>query len=124
MPTVLVMGDEEKQKLEDLKAYAEEHPLTMDDLLDIMHGAPAPGDRPEYTCLIPFDYKVVFTIEPNARQVPIRHLSISVKAKGRLPLPEACQMIMVHLGFQNRIDSGRCKVEYERDIAISIAELV
>ncbi len=124
MPKVLLMGKEEQRKLRDLKSYAEAHPMTMDDQLDILNGATAPGDRPEYSCLIPFGYKVAFTIEPSIGQGMIRHVSISVQAKGKFPLPEACQLIMDELGFKNRVDSGKCRVAYEGDIAISIAELI
>lgn len=120
----LIIGQEEKDKLKILKEYAEAHPMTMDDLLDILSGAPPVGLRPEYQCSIPFGYKVVFTIEPNSEGNLIRHLSVSVDTPGKYPHPIACQTIMDELGFVNKTSSGRCRIYEEKDIAINIAELI
>lgn len=119
----LIIGADEKQTLKKLKQFAEDHPMTMDDLLDILNGGPAPGDREGYTCFIPFGFRVVFTIEPNRQGNKIRRVSVSIASKRGLPSFEAVEMIMEELGFINKINSGKCKVFIEEE-AINIAELI
>lgn len=96
--SVLVLGQEEKQILEDLREYAESHPMSMDDMLDIINGdSGAAGDFEEFTRNIPVGYRVVFSVE---QQVPgdIRHLSVS--CDGVAPSPEAVELIQKEVGFE------------------------
>jgi hypothetical protein len=109
-----------------LVKYAEEHPFSMDDLLDMYNKAiPNTGERKEHVVHIPFGYTVVYGIE---NQVPgsIRHMSMSLNQEYRVPSPEAVQIIMVALGFKSKLDD--CKV-YMEDVcphiqAINVIEFI
>lgn len=119
----LVIGNNEKERLKQVKEYAETHPFSVDDILDMMNrelgGA---GTDPNHQCIIPFDYQVIFTVE-NQPHGTVRHLSMSVPGRGRFPNPHACQMVMDELGFLNKIDGGKCEVKVIED-KIHIAERI
>lgn len=122
----LIIGDTERSKLLELKEYARNNPLTIDDLLDTMNNpSNAPGIKPEYQLHVPGDFKVVFTIDEYP-DYKVRHLSVSRDKKDVLPSPKAVEMIMVELGFKNKIED--CKVAIEKlepgYNAINVEELV
>lgn len=99
----LIIGHEEKEKLAALKKHAEQNEMSMDDMLDLMSGAVSPaGDRPGFSCIIPTDFRVVFTVEAQPRG-RARHVSISVPEENKVPSPESCDLIMMHLGFKKSL---------------------
>lgn len=118
----LVIGNAEKEKLAVLRKYAEDHPYSASDMLDLMNGEiKAAGNQKEFQCEIPVGFKIVFTIEGQPPG-PARHLSISVPEKGRFPSPEACEWVMEMLGFKNKFNG--CRVWIEEEIAVNILELI
>jgi len=121
--SVLVLGPEEKEILKGLKEYAESHPMSMDDMLDIINGdSGAAGDFDEFTRDIPVGYRVVFSVE---QQVPgdIRHISIS--CEGPTPSPEAVELILEEMGFEIS-DPTQIFMEDigEGQIAINVLQLI
>ena len=82
----------------------------MDDLLDIHNGAEPPGDRPGFSCELPFGYRVVFTLEKQ-NIGKVRHLSISVSIPGNLPSMTAVEAIMHEIGFDNKL--LKCMIDFE-----------
>jgi hypothetical protein len=123
---VLVIGESEKEILGKLREYAEKHVLSFDDLLDIKNGTEAVvGDREEHSCIVPQDFRVVYSIEKHPLKdgggfATIRHASISVPTEGKLPNVEACHMIIMELGFKN--DLPDCMISIEEGRAINIME--
>lgn len=127
MARPLVIGPEEQEKLKALRENAENNVFSFDDLLDIKNGAPPPGDREGFSCVLPVDFKVVYTVEMMPRKdgsgfTKIRHMSMSVPTPGRLPSVQACEMVMEELGFKNKIQSGECMVHVEQEIAVNVME--
>ncbi len=124
---VLVIGQEEKTSLTKLREFAEKNILNFDDLLDIKNGAePVVGDRPGHSCIIPVDFRVVFSVELHPNKdgsgfTKLRLMSMSVPTEGKLPNPEACKMVMSELGFQSELEDCYVKIE-DGDRAILIIE--
>jgi hypothetical protein len=117
----LLLDDNMKKELQRLRQYAEQHPATMDQLLAIKNGFErAPGDRPEFCCVIPVGVKVVYTVEPADTGQMIRHLSVSVRNK--TPSVPIVEMIMVELGFKHKLTDDDCLVKME-GVAVNVAEL-
>lgn len=121
-----IIDEEVKSKLSKLAEHAYKNPFSMDDLLDLYNnqGKPA-GDFDEFTVVLPFGYRIVFSIE---KQVPgdIRHLSMSVDADGKLPNDVVVRECMKMLGFENELEN--CIVSLE-DIspnrqAINVLEII
>jgi hypothetical protein len=122
----LLIDKDLTDQIESLVEYAEKNQITMDYLLDQKNGEERPpGDFKEYTRILPFGYRIVFTIElqPAGK---IRHLSISVDEDEKLPNETAVQEIMNLIGFKNEL--RKCKVHLE-DIsekrkAINVIEII
>lgn len=126
MARILIINDILIHKLQELKQYAEQHPLTMDDLLDIKNGdRPVPGDMKEFVCIISTGFKIVFTIE-HQLNTHIRHLSMSVKTKGKLPNPHVVEKIINILGFKNKLYDCMLNLEEFRPghHAINVLEII
>lgn len=122
----LIIGEKEKIDLKSLAKYANDNPLSTDNLLDIMNNpVDSPGVNPEYQRKLPVDFKVVFTIDEYP-EYKVRHVSISRDKKNILPSISAASMIISELGFVNNIKN--CKVFIENlelgYKAINIGELI
>jgi hypothetical protein len=120
----LLIDNEVKADLNRLVEYAETHPFSIDDLLDIQNGVlPPPGDNPERVCLIPFDYRIVYSIEQQLKG-DVRHLSMSVSGENKLPSIQAVETIMGFVGFKNGLQDCMKYLEdvSENHQAINILE--
>ncbi|MBT8490687.1 MAG: hypothetical protein KJN62_06545 [Deltaproteobacteria bacterium] len=123
---MLLIGEAERAAIKNLMFYAENNKISYKKMKKIMSGKlPPAGDNPNFSIVIPLDYRIVFTIE---RQ-PLwwaKHLSISVPEKGKYPSVEAVDMICQEFGIDNfnRIGwSG--KVYYEEEIeAVNIVSKI
>lgn len=110
----LIIDNNLKDKIGKLVAYAEKHPFTIDNLQDIKKKVrEVPGDMEGYVLLLPFGYKIVFSIElqPAGK---VRHLSMSVDEDGKLPNPGVVGEIMKLIGFDNEMED--CTI-YMEDIS-------
>lgn len=107
----LILDEEAIEKINRMVAHAETHIFTMDDLLDIYNkqGTIA-GDMEEFTVVLPFGYRIVFSIEVQ-NPGKMRHLSMSVDEDGKLPNPVAVQEIMKATGFTNELENCLVKLE-------------
>ena len=122
----MIIDDNVKRKMEKLAAYAEAHIFSMDDLLDMVNKEkPPPGLDPNFQVEIPVGYKVVYSIEDQPAG-KVRHLSVSVDAKGKLPSIPAVKEIMIMLGFTKEIE--QCKVDLENleedHSAVNVLEVI
>lgn len=125
---VLIIDEKVKRELNELSAYAEENPFSMDDLLDIKNGAKRPaGEREGHVLKLSQGYRLVYSIE----QQPIgkvRHMSLSVDAVNRLPNPASIREIMPLLGYKFELGHENCRAWVE-DIsetysAVNVMELI
>ena len=108
---ILILDGETKDKLQNLVAYAENNPLTMDDLLDTYNKQLAPvGDMSGHVVNLPFGFRVVYSIEQQVKG-DVRHLSISVDDEGKLPNDVAVREVMKLIGFKNELEKCIIKLE-------------
>jgi hypothetical protein len=120
--SVLLIGTEEKESLKKLRENAERNEFSLDDLLDIMNKAEVPaGDRKGFSCILPVDVRVVFSIEthPGGKA---RHMSVSMKS-GKLPMPELVGMILPELGYTTKMEECHVSIE-EEEKAINVMEMI
>lgn len=123
---VLIIGEEERQRIKEIREYAENNPFSFDDILDIKNGhEPAPGDIDKFAFRLPGGIRVVFTIDEQplkngAGFTKVRHISLSVPVKDKLPSPEACELILVEFGFKNKLED--CYVHLEEEGCVNIME--
>lgn len=128
---VFILSPEAKTELALLKETAEANPFSADMMKRRINGTWAPGDGVKYTCYIPIDYKVVYTIETALERDNLekthgmyRQLSMSNTRTGKTPHPLVVQEIMNELGFAKALDSGENKVWSEREGVINIIEFI
>ena len=113
----LVIGENEKEALSKLKQNAESNIFSFDDLLDMKNEVTEiVGDRPDFFCYIPVGYRVVYSIEEHPLKegggfLKIRHASISVDKPKSLPSPEACELIIKELGYENGMENCQLSIE-------------
>ncbi len=125
---VLVINEDVQASLERLAEHANNNRYSFDELLDIKNKAlDAPGLDPNFFCMVPIGYKVVFTVEeqPGAQggeMINMRHMSMSTSAKGKLPNPITVQEIMGILGFEGKL--ADCYVHTMEDDCITVLELI
>jgi hypothetical protein len=123
----LVIGPDERLLLDTLRQHAEDNVLSFDDLLDIKNGqAMVVGNRKEHRCVVPDNFRIVYSVEEHPLKdgsgfAKLRHASISVPDKGKLPNPHACEMIIMELGYKNRF--LECMVDIEEGRAVNIIEV-
>lgn len=125
------MGPPEKESIKKVKEFAESHVLNFDDLLDIKNGAePFVGNRKGHSCIIPQDFRIVFSVEMHPRKdgkgfTKLRVMSMSVPAEGKLPSVEAVQMVLPELGFTSKFEDSYVTMENDakgEPVAIVVME--
>lgn len=122
MPRPFIINEQIIESLNSLKKYAEEHPFTIQDLENIINNKfLVPGDRNEFRRYIPLGYKVVLTIEKQESGL-VRHLSMSVNTKGKLPSKYVVQEVMKILGFKSKLSN--CMISLEEAGCVNILELI
>jgi hypothetical protein len=101
----LVIGAEQKLVIQQLVKHAEEHPVSIHEVVRAM-GNPdrAVGNDPSFQCVIPLGYLCVYSHE---QQTPgmCKHLSVSVDGDGKAPSPAALLMLMQEFGFRGGFES-------------------
>ena len=117
MGTPLILGDEQKAQLENLRALAAQNVINMPavaELLKTQQGKRQHMDQMnEQSIAIPMGFLVTFSIEVGHPVGMCRHMYMSVMREGRAPNPEAVWMVCEELGFQG--DLSACHV-YKEDL--------
>lgn len=104
MARPLIIGNKERSAIKNLIRYAENNKLTIKDMKLLMQGIVAPpGDNPNFSVMLPVQFRVVFTIEQHPGGW-FKHLSISVPDRGRWPSIEAVDMISKEFGIDDLKD--------------------
>lgn len=113
----LIIDEGVKASLKKMVDYAKAN------IVDVKNPVVA-GDNAGHVTILPFGYKVVFSIED---QLPglVWHLSVSVNTPGKVPNPLVCEELIKQIGFKNEMHD--CRIDLE-DIgpnhqAISLMEL-
>jgi hypothetical protein len=103
MALPLIIGEEQKEALAALRELAAKHPVNMVGLTEKIKD---PACRRAHmdqmnrqTVVFPLGFMVTFSIETGHPVGTCRHMSMSSPAKGRVPSPEAVNMIAELLGF-------------------------
>lgn len=107
----LIIDEDARNKFRKVIEHAEANVFTMDDLLDIYNkqGTIA-GDMKEFTCILPFGYRIVYSIEEQ-NPSKVRHLSISVNEDDKLPNELAVKEIIKEFGFTNELENCLLRLE-------------
>lgn len=121
---ILILDDRAKERIEKIIDYAHRHPLSMDDMLDIMNKAQEPpGNNPEHVTIIG-NVKCVYSEEQQNVGL-CKHLSISVNNPGSLPNPEIVKQILLLFNIHTKLEE--CMVDLEEFApghqAVNIVEL-
>lgn len=103
MSTPMMFGDEQRIALRALRDLASLHPV---DIVTLVERLKNPAEKALHmeqmnrqTVPIPFGFMVTYSVEVQPNHGLCRHMSISSPAKGRLPSPEAVNVIAETLGF-------------------------
>jgi hypothetical protein len=131
--TALLIDDEQIERIKALVAKAAKDPMPLDTVMRAAEGkredpaVQAMLDRisTEFSLDIPMDYFVCFTHEKQPAGTT-RHLSVSIRAKGRVAAPQAISLLMPFFGFKRPLegcyvwveDCGRGKK------AVNVVELI
>ena len=121
---VLMVGEAEKQQIKNLIAFAALHPYSTEQLKKIIAGElKAPGDSALNNISLPVGFNVTYTVEEQPFG-KARHISVSVDRPGKLPAPEAVDMILEEFGFRGRLMDKTPGVHFwvEAEKAINVVE--
>lgn len=122
---VLVMGPDQREALKKVREYAEANPVTSERFQRIMHGEePTVCEDPRFQAELPVGYRVAFSIEDQPKAGKVRHLSMSVDRRGKLPSLEVVLMVMEELGFRAKSFKEVSRAWVENNIAINVLEAV
>lgn len=123
----LIIGEEQTRDLETLKNFAVDHPIDVDELLDIFNGQALPvGDRNGYSCEVPVGYRIVFCIE-HQKKGWARHMSVSIHpAKPRqCAHPKAIEEFMALLGYTGKLNGKDIMVYFEdQNTIVNVIEYI
>lgn len=93
----LLIDENVKAQLAQLKAYADAHPMSLEDLKLVIEGkAPCAGDIQGHVIEIHFGYKIVLSVEDQPNIGLCWHVSISVPG-GKWPNEHAVDLLCQEL---------------------------
>jgi hypothetical protein len=94
----------DKEAVEKVRVYAQEHPYSVADLMRVMKGVnPPAGDNPRHVCHLFFGYRVVYSIEDQPHLGLCHHLSVSADTKDKAPSVEAVEALMKEFGISGTV---------------------
>lgn len=120
--TVFSMDEASAEQLRTIAAYADGHRIDLAEMQSrydrFVNEGKVEDFSQEYQTLLPFGFKVVYTIEQHPMKdgsggVWVRHMSMSSPAKGKAPIELTLQWVMGQLGFTTPLND--CMV-YPEDI--------
>jgi hypothetical protein len=127
----LMIGPEQQAMLDNLRQLAATKPIDLRGLVERLRDNPDEMARhrqqmTSQSVVLPVDYLVTFSIEIGHPQGTVRHMSISVPVKGKVPHVAAIFMIAEALGFINPPDGCHIWGEDTEDHgkAVNIIQLV
>jgi len=119
---VLVIDEFSKARIERLKQYAENNPLTLQDVLDTLEGKKEPiGDNQHHVIFLFNDFRVVYSIEQQPEGT-FRHISVSLTDTDKLPSLQAFEFILEAFGMPDTANCVNMWIEGHSSINV-LAEL-
>lgn len=122
---ILLMDEAVRERIREVVEYAETHPMTTEDLKDIIAGKKqSAGDDNNHVIKLSKHYRVVYSqeIQPDGKWY--HHLSVSVpgRTQGKMPSIPVVKLIMEEFGMGNRI-FGQAAI-WDEDHAINILKKI
>jgi len=119
---VLIIDAQAEKDIYRLKEFAELNPISLETVKNIIACKEPPiGNNPFHVCLIYDGFRCVFSIEEHKDKIKVRHLSVSVKTKGKWPNEYTIQEIMLQFGFRNRLKDSIIYLEKKAE-AVNVIE--
>ena len=130
---VLIVGETERARIAEMKAYAKAHPVTFDtknvatdtEVLELKDRPPGLERPPSQHMIFPGSYRAAYSVE--AQPVGLcSHLSISVEGrsrKGMMPSPQAVEMIAEEFGVPYPADKMWIEEFDPGEFAINLVSL-
>lgn len=101
MAQALILGDEQRDLIQALKAHAEKNPIKWDRMLRMLKQEEGPiGDDPDFRIELPIGVRIVYSIETQPSGLA-RHISISLRGKKKPPSVSLVEVIAKEFGFKN-----------------------
>lgn len=121
---MLVISPEVRAAVRAVVEYAEAHRYSVHDLMRLFgHPENAPGHTPGFVVTVPTGYRCVFTIE----QQPdgwMRHLSVSIMQKDRVPATMAVAALLPLFGFKTPLNKCHVHLMSETVDSVNVLELL
>ncbi len=131
MTSIMFTGDFQTKQVQDIIDYSTANPTSYEDLKKITaKELPCAGQDIKHILLIPLDIKVVYSHEEQKykeKLIMCRHISVSVKQKGRYPNPVAVDIILEMFKFRGRVIDTSCSLivwDDKEQQAINILEIL
>ena len=126
----LVITPQVSQALAALREMAEAHPINVQAVLRDLQTEPGRRDyfermrRRTMTIPGPFSFNVTYSVETGNRVGTLRHLSMSVRRRNRVPRPEAIWLVAEQMGFTGGLDACETWPETLADgeIAVNVVQ--
>lgn len=120
----LIINEALRRDVAEVLKYAKEHRYNLRDILHLMaHPEYAPGKNPQFVVEFPFGYRCVYT-EEQQEAGWMRHISVSVMAKGVLPGVVPVQQLMLEFGFTRPLEQCVIEVMQENVDSVNVWELI
>jgi hypothetical protein len=121
-----VIDDSLRGEIKRIVKYAQQHVYSEADMLAILNRQKLPpGDLKGHTVILPFGYKIVYSIVKN-RDETYRILSMSVDIDNKLPNEMVVMEVMRLIGFTKPI--YECTIDFEEYMpnrkAIKVVEVI
>lgn len=118
---VLVIDDFSKARIKRLREYAENNPLTTQDVLDTIDGKKGPiGDDPNHVVHLFDNFRIVYSVEQQPEGT-FKHISVSLKDTDKLPSLQAFELILEAFGMPDTANCVHMWIE-ERTSVNALAE--
>jgi hypothetical protein len=123
MAVPLVIDEVARQRIAEVKKFADENFIDESQMQSIIASGWAPGDIDGYSVNLQFGFRVVYTIEKHPGGW-MRHLSMSLAIPDRGPSPYAVDMVLEEFGFRGRVTDNKSKmaVYMEQDSIVNVIE--
>lgn len=113
--TPLIIGQEQRDALAELRELAAERPVDMTTLTERIATPKGKAahmlQMNDQTCEIPLAFLITYSIETGHPIGPCRHMSISSTRRGDVPTAEAAWMVAEELGFVGGLEKCRVWIE-------------
>lgn len=119
----LLIDENVKSDIKRVIQYAESHIHSYEEVMKRLEDVDAiPGNKKEFTCLIPYRFKVVYSIDTAKDGTIFKHISISNES-GRYPHPNVIMLLVKEFGFRGKNIFDFYNVSPEANGVIHVIEL-